>query len=137
MADYACALIIKNGCVLLGRRAPYRKTYPNKWDVIGGKAEDGETLEETLRRELGEEIGINPQRERYFTTLKDQAINPASPPNYHYYIVDDWVGTPSICNHEHTEIGWFPFSQASALPDLALNEYPALFSRLSNECADD
>ena len=60
MRHYACAILKREGKILLGQRAPHRKAYPLFWDVIGGRVEDGETLEDALHRELGEEIGIVP-----------------------------------------------------------------------------
>ncbi len=131
MTDYACALIIQDGKLLLGRRALYRKTYADKWDVIGGKVEPGENLEEALIRELGEEIGISPLNSSAFDVISDTGRDPKSPPKYHYFLVTRWQGTPSICNHEHSELQWFPFEEAAALPDLAIQEYAALFIRLS------
>lgn len=53
MNTYACALIVQDNKILLGRRAHFRATYANCWDVIGGKVESGETPKPTLIRELG------------------------------------------------------------------------------------
>lgn len=39
MNTYACALIVQDDKILLGRRAHFRATYVNFWDVIGGKIE--------------------------------------------------------------------------------------------------
>ncbi len=60
MRDYACAILLRDGLILLGKRSPHRKAYPNCWDVIGGRVEQGETIDAALHRELGEEIGIAP-----------------------------------------------------------------------------
>ena len=38
-SQYACALIVRDNQVLLGRRAHFRAAYPNCWDFIGGKIE--------------------------------------------------------------------------------------------------
>ncbi len=130
MPHYACALILEDNKLLLGRRAPYRKVYPNCWDVIGGKVEAGEGLEQALIRELGEEIGITPTNPQYFTEIKDRDLDTTAPPSYHYFIVRNWQGTASICNHEHTDLEWFPFDAAAGLPDLALEAYRDLFARL-------
>jgi NUDIX domain len=51
MSIYACGIPIRNGKLLLGRRADHRKLYPRCWDVIGGKVEAGETIEMALIRE--------------------------------------------------------------------------------------
>ena len=53
----ACALVDADGRVLLAQR-PEGKTLAGLWEFPGGKVEPGETPEETVVRELREEIGI-------------------------------------------------------------------------------
>jgi 8-oxo-dGTP diphosphatase len=53
----ACALIDSDGRVLLSRR-PSGKPMAGLWEFPGGKVEAGERPEDTLIRELGEELGI-------------------------------------------------------------------------------
>jgi 8-oxo-dGTP diphosphatase len=53
----ACALIDSDGRVLLTRR-PAGKPMEGLWEFPGGKIEPGERPEDTLVRELGEELGI-------------------------------------------------------------------------------
>ncbi len=53
----ACALIDTDGRVLLAQR-PEGKSLAGLWEFPGGKVETGETPEETLIRELEEELGI-------------------------------------------------------------------------------
>jgi 8-oxo-dGTP diphosphatase len=53
----ACALIDADGRVLLARR-PEGKPMAGLWEFPGGKVEPGERPEQTLIRELGEELGI-------------------------------------------------------------------------------
>jgi 8-oxo-dGTP diphosphatase len=53
----ACALIDADGRVLIAQR-PEGKQLAGLWEFPGGKVEQGETPEETVVRELQEELGI-------------------------------------------------------------------------------
>jgi 8-oxo-dGTP diphosphatase len=53
----ACALVDADGRVLLAQR-PEGKTMAGLWEFPGGKVEDGEMPEQSLIRELQEELGI-------------------------------------------------------------------------------
>ena len=53
----ACALIDADGRVLLAQR-PAGRAMAGLWEFPGGKVEAGERPEQTLTRELGEELGI-------------------------------------------------------------------------------
>jgi 8-oxo-dGTP diphosphatase len=58
VVDVAVGVLIRpDGDFLLTSRPP-GKVYEGYWEFPGGKLETGETVEEALRRELHEEIGI-------------------------------------------------------------------------------
>jgi 8-oxo-dGTP diphosphatase len=56
----ACALVDADNRVLIAQR-PEGKSMAGLWEFPGGKIEPGETPEETLVRELQEEIGVTTQ----------------------------------------------------------------------------
>jgi 8-oxo-dGTP diphosphatase len=53
----ACALLDKNGAVLIAKR-PAGRPLAGLWEFPGGKVEAGEKPEDALIRELREELGI-------------------------------------------------------------------------------
>ncbi|WFE25892.1 NUDIX domain-containing protein [Solwaraspora sp. WMMD791] len=54
----AAALIVDDdGRIFFQRRSPYRRLFPDTWDIVGGHVEPGETLLDTLHREVQEETG--------------------------------------------------------------------------------
>lgn len=55
----ACALRDADDRVMLAQR-PAGKALAGKWEFPGGKVEAGETPEQTIVRELREELGIEP-----------------------------------------------------------------------------
>jgi 8-oxo-dGTP diphosphatase len=58
VVDVAVGILVQpNGDFLLTSRPP-GKVYEHYWEFPGGKLEPGETVEQALRRELQEEIGI-------------------------------------------------------------------------------
>ena len=55
----ACALIDTDGRILMSQR-PDGKDHAGLWEFPGGKVEDGERPEQTIRRELWEELSVEP-----------------------------------------------------------------------------
>lgn len=58
MKDVTAAIILKDGKVLITRRAP-GENLAGSWEFPGGKIEPGETPEECLARELLEELDVH------------------------------------------------------------------------------
>ncbi|MDE0427778.1 MAG: NUDIX domain-containing protein [Candidatus Poribacteria bacterium] len=122
----ALGILFRNGKILLGKRAKRRTSYPNVWDMIGGHCESDETLEQTLIRELQEEIGVTPIRFEHISTLYDSNNDHT----YYVFVVKDWKGEPECLQpEEHARIGWFSINETLKL-ELALPVYRDLFTSL-------
>jgi 8-oxo-dGTP diphosphatase len=131
MNHYACAILFDGQRILLGKRAPHRRAYANRWDVIGGKLEAGETILQALARELGEEIGVTPTHSAALTSLVDNSPEARGGATYHFFVVTGWTGgEPRMANDEHSELAWFTIDEARALPDLAIDAYRKLFRQV-------
>lgn len=71
----ACAFLHHQGKMLAVQRAAHKDFLPNKWELVGGHIEFGESLEEGLKREILEELNIEVEvAEPFFafTYLKDE-----------------------------------------------------------------
>lgn len=64
MIDVAIVIIYYGDRILLTKRSPNLRTFPNQWCFVGGKIDDGETFKQGLVREIREEIGICIPEER-------------------------------------------------------------------------
>jgi 8-oxo-dGTP diphosphatase len=100
--DVAVGVLIQpDGAFLLTSRPP-GKVYAGYWEFPGGKVEPGETVEEALRRELIEEIGVvigavQPWR----TQLVDY---PHALVRLHFCTVAHWTG--ELHMHEGQSFAW-------------------------------
>ncbi len=65
MEKVTAGIIEKDGKFLIAKRKT-GKCIGAKWEFPGGKLEDGETLEECLKRELKEELNIDVEIKEFF-----------------------------------------------------------------------
>ena len=109
----ACALVDADNRILLAQR-PEGKSMAGLWEFPGGKVETGETPEETLIRELKEELDI---------TTWESCLAPLSFASFSYddfhllmplFICRKWDGTP--VSKEQQALKWVRARQ--------LREYP-------------
>ena len=120
------ALFIRpDGKVLLGLRAPSKKVWPRHWDTIGGRVEEGESLEEALSREVQEEVGVKPTQFRLIATVKERQPEMYGDALHHVYAVTSWEGgePANVCD-EHTELKWFSISEMLLLTNIVDCDYP-------------
>jgi len=128
----SCALFVRDGRFLLGRRSPADRLYPGVWDLIGGHAKPEETPEEALLREVEEEIGSIPTEYSLLEIAPEPNPEANGPCEYHVFLVRGRAGPePVVRNEEHVELGWFTLSEARGLK-LADPAYFELFARASD-----
>lgn len=99
----ACVLVDVDGRVLLAKR-PEGKPMAGLWEFPGGKLEPGETPEDCLIRELGEELGINVTK----SCLAPLTFASHTYADFHLlmplYVCRRWDGT--VKPLEHSELRW-------------------------------
>jgi 8-oxo-dGTP diphosphatase len=76
---------------------------PLKWEFPGGKIEEGEDLDEALRRELNEELGIAAEIGEEIATLQHRYQNGNSV-ELHFLLVREFSG--EVENRIFQEVRW-------------------------------
>ncbi len=108
------AVIEKGGKVLVAKR---KKAYMGYlWEFPGGKQEDGETLEECLKREIKEELGIDIEVGARLCSIK-HVLNCQSAIELHAFRAIPLSTEFDLKDHE--EISWVDVEdiQAYSLPE--------------------
>jgi 8-oxo-dGTP diphosphatase len=123
----AVALLLKDGCVLMGERRT-DKVYPLHWEFPGGKLETGETPLDALRRELLEELAIQIQdAEEWMHEIATYSIGITY--DVRYYLVRSWSG--QLENREFHQIKWVSNEILPTLLHLSGNKN--ILDRLAHE----
>ena len=86
---------------LMGQR-PVGKPYAGYWEFPGGKVEAGETLFQTLQRELQEELGITIDSSVDLMMIEHDY--PHAYVRIHVSVIRDWTGEPTGC--ENQALSW-------------------------------
>ncbi len=112
-AQCVVAVILdKDGRALLAKRSLDKRSAPGYWSPIAGQIKPGESEEAAVIREVWEEVGLTVEpikKVGAFDTRDGSAM-------LHWWLVEQTSGgTAKICNDEHTELGWFDFSELDSL----------------------
>ena len=118
--ECVAALILDEGTLLAEERALTKKVMPGAIALPGGHVEPGEKIEDALRRELEEELGIVPLDARYVCTLLHRSKEIRK---LHYFAVTRWEGV--IGSHEAASLRWLPLDAPHGL-DLDVDRLPSV-----------
>lgn len=109
--DVAAALISRQGRILVCQRGA-GGSFPLKWELPGGKVEEGESFKAALRRELKEELGID--IEEATEVFACQHTYPAiCRVNLKFFEVHSFKGT--VSNRIFQRIDWVAVSELPKL----------------------
>lgn len=106
------ALIIRNGEILLEKR----KNDPGKgkWSIPGGLVELGESLEQSVIREVLEETGLEVENPELIDVVSNIIKDENGEVKYHFVIVDYFVKLKSgklNASSDAEELRWVPLSE--------------------------
>ena len=99
------------------------RTDTGRWGIPGGAMEPGESFEETARRELFEETGLNLKRLRFLDVAAGEEYYfqyPNGDEIYNaiaLYACEDWEGNLKMNDGESKELRFFPLNGLPSLTD--------------------
>jgi 8-oxo-dGTP diphosphatase len=123
------AIIVKEGKYLIVRRALTKRRFPGQWTVPGGRLEPKDylefpkdtehywynVLEQTLRREVREEAGLEIANIEYVTSLA--TVHADGSPSLVISCLADYVsGDVKLQEGETDECAWVDLSEAKNYP---------------------
>jgi mutator protein MutT len=105
--DCVAAILVKDHEFLIEKRK-LDDADPGFCELPGGHVEKNETLEEALRREMLEELGLTIY-EMTFVFAGNHTASDGEKQRVHYFLVNSWKGTPHPNEAESVE--WTSDSQ--------------------------
>lgn len=121
------AIVVKKGKYLITRRSPNKKRFPGMWTVPGGRLETGDyinfpkdtefywynVLEQVLKREVKEEVGINIKNIEYVTSLA--TVHRDGNPSLVISCKADYAsGKVALQKEEADKFGWVSLKEAES-----------------------
>ncbi len=124
--DAVAAVLVRQGRVLLGQRAP-QLIMGGLWDLFGGKVEPGEDAPAALQRELREELSIDANIGAFLDVCLYDDPRDGGIFRSPVFVVTEWTGEVAL-NPEHVAARWFTPREVARLR-IAHPDIPQLLSR--------
>ncbi len=122
IANVVAGILTKDGKFLVEKRRDDDEADPGYVEIPGGHVREGESLENSLRREMKEELGIEVERMKLVSKSLASATN-GEKQRIHYFQVEQWNGI--IRAKEAEQVYWeSQVSGLSVAPDRAAIENP-------------
>ena len=121
------AIVMKDGRYLVLKRADWEKKFPGRWTVPGGKLSTDDyvnapkdtpdywynVLENTLRREVKQEAGLDIKNIRYVTSLAD--AREGDDPSLVISCLADHAGGEVVLDESMTDFKWVSLKEAKSI----------------------
>lgn len=131
MINVAVGIIIQENRVLLCQRKRTAR-YALKWEFPGGKVEAGEQIDECLKRELHEELGIDATiGELYYR--QSYQYQDSGTFDVFYHMVHSYAG--ELINHVFESFQWVPINELTQFDILEGNR--TVVQRLMEEAFEN
>lgn len=115
LAVVAAAIVVRGRLLVVSKRVA-----PEVFQLPGGKPEPGEDPEETLLRELDEELGCRPAITRPLGVVEDVAALEGGPMRMTVYNAELLPGQVPAPAAELAELRWLPLAGRAAEADSTL-----------------
>ena len=115
------AVIEKNHDLLFGRKKSDVGPYPNTWHLIGGGVDDGESLNDAIKREIKEETGITVKINRSLGFDEDYESNKHGEITHYVFLVflAEYVSGEIKADDDIEKLEWIPREK---IVDIELNK---------------
>jgi 8-oxo-dGTP diphosphatase len=117
------------GNVLLGLRSKNTRDEHGRWDIGGGGLEFGQTVEESLKREIKEEYNAETLKFVFLGYRDVRRIHDNKPTHWialDYKVLIDPKNVKNNEPHKFDKVEWFAFDN---LPELMHSQWPIFLNR--------
>ncbi len=111
MIEGVAFILLRDDTFLVEKRLATDTLCPGAVAIPGGTMKEGESHQDTLVREMVEELSIRPLGSEFVCSLDDQALDLT----IHFYRVPDWEG--EIACSEAEEVYFIPINEYHRLSE--------------------